>query len=74
MDNIEKMYFSPEILSINAIILGNAINRRKMESLLTSYSVVENEYKAYWRRVIPNNYLKMHGIPMRRGRKRLSLT
>ena len=72
---MDELYsYAPTVMALNQIIFSNKLLERRTMHLLTAYDIMTKEYEQYRRRVLPNNYLKMHGIPMRRGRKRWSLT
>ena len=60
------------VISIEEILWNNRIFQNKIEVLKKSYSDLEEAFHRYKRGdQLSNNYLKMHGRPMRRrGRVR----
>lgn len=61
-------------LMLNAMCVDFIIGQRRRESLIKSYDAIAKNYESYKSKAIhefaPNNWLKMHGYPMRRKIKR----
>lgn len=61
--------YAPELLSVVGIAstaCAAEINYLRMERLAAAYGELRTEYDRYMRRTRSNNWLKMHGYPMRR--------
>lgn len=71
LENMKK--YVPEqlkIYSVMGMLCQSYMFEKRTEVLTKSFSEVAKSYKRYNRLVHSNNWLKMHGYPMRRkGRK-----
>ena len=78
-ENFKK--YAPEILYAHNIIhmmaAQHIVNDRRLRVLEKSYGIMNKEYAAYKHRVSrrthSNNWLKLHGYPMRRGKENRDL-
>ena len=58
--NLFKKYVVPKVF------LSTMMNNYRYKYLKESYSVVNESFEQWKRRTLPNNKLKLMGIPMRR--------
>lgn len=65
-DKLFVKYVVPKVFSAHLINMASEKNRLRYESLAKSYDILNENFEQYKRRVLPNNKLKMMGIPMRR--------
>lgn len=73
-ETLEKFKeYTPEIsisvlaeVSIQLIAHSNRISRMRMQRLQESYDRLDSEFERWKRKVRSNNWLKMHGQPMKR--------
>lgn len=67
MDNkLFVKYVVPKVFSAHLMNMLSERNRLRYEILAKSYDVLNENFEQYKRRVLPNNKLKMMGMPMRR--------
>lgn len=70
MEEFNVKSYVPTLLSLSSVNLlerSHEIMNRRNERIANAYDVCFNEYwYGYIRKVRSNNWLKMHGYPMRR--------
>lgn len=64
--NKNSIYVLKEKVSICALIMSKILEEERRSRLKDAYTELDNTFKEYRKRVIPNNKLKMNGEPMRR--------
>lgn len=69
LDVTTKQYYTPILFQLDTLIAGYKIIGRKIESNKKACELMEHAMEQYRWRSRTNNWLRIHGYPMRRRRR-----